>query len=386
MQQEIGLERALAAANSGITLADATREGFPLTFVNAAFERLTGYGRDEVLDRNCRFLQGPGTDPAAVAALSAALRDARECEVVLLNYRKDGSPFYNELRIAPVFDDAGRCVQIIGVQNDVSEVVRAQRSLRRATRVIAEQDQQLAELRVLQRALTPAAPPARPHLELASCFVAAEDGVAGDFYLVAPGPGDTTVVVVGDVIGHGLEAARRATFVRTALATFSRFTDDPLRLLEMANHVLIERAGTSTEFVTAVCASFRPDEERIVWASAGHPAPIDLRTGEPLGGTQGGVPLGIEIDLGATSISMSFADCDGLLLFTDGLPEARGVDAPRSARARLGDDRVREVVRSMPGASCDAIVAALRDAATTHAQGRFADDVCVIAARVRPGG
>src|SRR3954454_15482991 len=142
MQREIGLERALAAANSGITLADATREGFPLTFVNAAFERLTGYDRDEVLDRNCRFLQGPGTDPTAVEELRAALREHRDCEVVLLNYRKDGSPFYNELRLAPVFDDEGRCVQIVGVQNDVSEVVRAQRSLRRATRTIAEQDQQ----------------------------------------------------------------------------------------------------------------------------------------------------------------------------------------------------------------------------------------------------
>ena len=257
---------------SGITVADATREGFPLTFVNDAFLRLTGYARDEVMGRNCRFLQGPDTDPSAISAISSALRDGREATVVLRNYRKDGTDFYNELRLAPVLGEDGGYAQVIGVQNDVSALVRAERSLRRATRVIAEQDQELAELRVLQRALTPAEPPARPRLELASCFLAAEDGVAGDFDLVAPGPGDATVFVVGDVIGHGLEAARRATFLRTALATFCRFSDDPSRLLEMANHALIERSGPTTEFVTAVCATYRPDEQALLWASAWAPA------------------------------------------------------------------------------------------------------------------
>jgi len=384
MATEPALGRALAAANSGITVADATREGFPLTFVNDAFLRLTGYTRDEVMGRSCRFLQGADTDPSAISAVSSALREGREATVVLRNYRKDGTDFYNELRLAPVLDDDGGYAQVIGVQNDVSALVRAERSLRRATRVIAEQDQELAELRVLQRALTPAEPPSRPRLELASCFLAAEDGVAGDFYLVAPGPADATVFVVGDVIGHGLEAARRATFLRTALATFCRFSDDPSRLLEMANHALIERSGPTTEFVTAVCATYRPDEQALLWASAGHPPPVLLDGGADAEGDTG-LPLGIEIDLGATSNRVPFGDHDGVLLFTDGLTEARHGDVRRRGAARFGEERVHAIVRSLGDAPAPAVVRALRDAATEHVGGHFADDLCILAARARAG-
>ncbi len=384
MATEPALGRALAAANSGITVADATREGFPLTFVNDAFLRLTGYARDEVMGRNCRFLQGPDTDPSAIAAISSALREGREATVVVRNYRKDGTDFYNELRLAPVHGEDGGYAQVIGVQNDVSALVRAERSLRRATRVIAEQDQELAELRVLQRALTPAEPPPRPRLELASCFLAAEDGVAGDFYLVAPGPADATVFVVGDVIGHGLEAARRATFLRTALATFCRFSDDPSRLLEMANHALIERSGPTTEFVTAVCATYRPDEQALLWASAGHPPPVLLDGGADAEGHTG-LPLGIEIDLGAACNRVPFGDHDGILLFTDGLTEARHGDLRRRNATRFGEERVHAIVRSLGDAPAPAVVRALRDAATEHVGGRFADDLCILAARARAG-
>jgi len=376
------LGRALAVANSGITLADATRDGFPLTFVNAAFERLTGYAADEIVGRNCAFLQGPDTDPAAVAEIAAALRDGRECTVVLLNYRRDGTPFHNELRLAPVFDEKGRRIQVVGVQNDVSALVRAERSLQRASRRIADQDQELAELRVLQRALTPAEPPPRPGLDLAGSFIAAEAGVAGDFSLVAPAPRDATVLIVGDVIGHGLEAARRATFVRTALATFARFTDDPARLLEMANHALIERAGTTTEFVTAVCATLRPREGTILWAAAGHPAPLTLDSGEPLPG-RGGVPLGIDIDVGAASHATPLTAGDGVLLFTDGLPEARAAANGTRRAPRFGATRVQHALRALPGAAAGEVVADLEAQVAEHAGGRLADDLCMLAARAR---
>ena len=388
------LERALAATNSGIVIADATVEGFPLTYVNAAFERLTGYGADECVGRNCRFLQGPGTDPESIAEIAQALREGRESRSVLLNYRADGSAFYNELRLAPV-RDGDRVTQIIGVQNDVTDVVRAQRalererdqahhSLRQASQVIERQDQELTELRALQEALTPVAAPERPDLDLASCFLPAELGVAGDFYLVAAGPGDSTIVVVGDVMGHGLEAARRATFVRTALATFSRFSDDPLRLLEMANHTLIERIGTSAEFVTAVCAAYRPATGRLQWAAAGHPAPLALDTGETLGGLERvGLPLGIDIDLGGTRAEVVLRAGRGVLLYTDGLPEARSASARRTDAERLGDERVREVLRARPGESPGRIVEALRAKAIAHTGGELADDLCLLALRAR---
>jgi PAS domain S-box-containing protein len=371
MQPAAPLDRALASASSGIVVADATVEGFPLTYVNAAFERMTGYAAADCLGRNCSFLQGDGTDPASVAELSAALRTGRESHTVLLNYRADGTAFHNELRLAPVYDEHDRMIQVVGVQHDVTDHYEARELLER------ERDRAVSELRALQAALTPPTLPARPRLELASCFLPAEAGVAGDFHLVLPGPGDTTVLVVGDAMGHGLEAAQRATFVRTALATFSRFTDDPLRLLEMANHSLIERVGTSAAFVTAICASYDPVTRRLVWSTAGHPAPLSLETGRPLGAPErAGVPLGIDIDLGGTRAEVELKAGAGFLLFTDGLTEAR-----RSAGERLGDERVASLVRELGGGTPQRIVDRLGEEALAHAGGVLADDLCVVAAR-----
>ena len=233
---------------------------------------------------------------------------------------------------------------------------------------------------MLQGALTPVEPPPRPRLDLATCFVPAEGGVAGDFALVAPAPRDATVLVVGDVIGHGLEAARRATFLRTALGTFSRFTDDPARLLAMANHALIERAGTGTEFVTAVVATLRPAEGTLLWAAAGHPPPLALDRGEPLDGA-GGVPLGIDIDVGARSHEAPLAPGDGVLLFTDGLPEARPARRDTRRSPRFGDARVQDALRALPEASARDVVLDLQARVAAHAGGRLADDLCLLAAR-----
>jgi sigma-B regulation protein RsbU (phosphoserine phosphatase) len=113
---------------------------------------------------------------------------------------------------------------------------------------------ELEDLRVIRVALTPPELPRRPGLELAAAFLSAvAEQVSGDFYLVAEGPQDSTVLVVGDVVGHGLQAARRASFIRTTFAATAPFSDDPSRLLSWANTALIERAGTSVEFVTTAC-------------------------------------------------------------------------------------------------------------------------------------
>jgi len=114
------LQRALAAASNGIIITDATTPEQGLMFVNSGFERITGYRAQEVLGRNCRFLQGPDSDAETVAVMRRAIAEGRECRVTVRNYRKDGTPFWNEVFLSPVRRD-GRVVQFIGVQNDVSE-------------------------------------------------------------------------------------------------------------------------------------------------------------------------------------------------------------------------------------------------------------------------
>jgi diguanylate cyclase (GGDEF)-like protein/PAS domain S-box-containing protein len=123
------LERALAATASGVTIVDMRLPDQPLIYVNPAFERLSGVGSTEVLGRNCRFLQCADTDPAAVARLRAAVDAGRECREVLLNRRADGRLWWNECHLAPVTDRSGTVVQYIGVQQDVTERVEAQRAL-----------------------------------------------------------------------------------------------------------------------------------------------------------------------------------------------------------------------------------------------------------------
>jgi diguanylate cyclase (GGDEF)-like protein/PAS domain S-box-containing protein len=102
-------DRMLEALGVAACLADATQPDLPLTYVNPAFEELTGWPRDEALGRNCRFLQGPGTDPRAVSDMRDALARGEGCRVTLRNLRRDGEPFWNQVTITPV-EEHGRVI------------------------------------------------------------------------------------------------------------------------------------------------------------------------------------------------------------------------------------------------------------------------------------
>ena len=117
------LDRAVAASSNGIIITDPKLPDNPIVYVNPAFERISGYPVDEVLGHNCRFLQGDDRAQPVLDELRAALGEERESRVVLRNYRKDGTPFWNELYVAPVHDEEGRLTNFVGVQND--EIGRA---------------------------------------------------------------------------------------------------------------------------------------------------------------------------------------------------------------------------------------------------------------------
>lgn len=102
-----------------VVISDPSEPDMPVIFVSEEFETQTGYAPEDVLGRNCRFLQGPGTDPAAVEAIRAALAAEDEISVDILNYRKDGSPFWNRLRIRPIFGDDSAVMFYVGVQNPI---------------------------------------------------------------------------------------------------------------------------------------------------------------------------------------------------------------------------------------------------------------------------
>jgi len=113
--------RSLEAAGTGIVITDARRPDHPIVYVNSAFERLTGYGRDEVIGKNSRFLNRLARDQPELDELRRALASGESCTIVLKNHSKDGSLFWNELTISPVLDDRGVPTHYIGIQDDVTE-------------------------------------------------------------------------------------------------------------------------------------------------------------------------------------------------------------------------------------------------------------------------
>ena len=246
---------------------------------------------------------------------------------------------------------------------------------------VDEHERNMAELRDLQEALAPPGVPSRPSLELASCYVPAEGGAGGDFFLVAPGPRDTTVVVVGDVAGKGLHAAKRAAYVRMGFAAAAPFQDDPCKLLQLANSNLIERAGVSDIFVTAACFVVKPSENKLAWALAGHPPALLLTDGQMLNKIQAAFPLGIGDDIDCEMGETALGPGTGFVAFTDGLIEAR----PRGGDL-FGMERASELVATLRDREPTAVVGALRAAAERYAGGVLTDDLCMVAVRATRDG
>ena len=130
-------ERALQATTVSVVITDARLPDNPIVWVNTGFTRTTGYLAAEAIGRNPRFLQGPETDPAVIAEMRLSISEARPSMVTLVNYRADGSTFWNSVSTAPVFDDDGSVIGFIGIQVDVTDSVLAQ--CEREIRLRAEQ-------------------------------------------------------------------------------------------------------------------------------------------------------------------------------------------------------------------------------------------------------
>lgn len=140
------LQLMVEASNDGIVVAEQEGEDSILIYANAAFERLTGYAADDILYQDCRFLQGAERQQAGLAAVREAIRAGQPCRQVLRNFRKDGTPFWNELSITPVRNEADQLTYFIGIQRDVSREVEAQERVRQLQTEVEALRAQLAAL------------------------------------------------------------------------------------------------------------------------------------------------------------------------------------------------------------------------------------------------
>ncbi|WP_152207280.1 bifunctional diguanylate cyclase/phosphodiesterase [Marinobacter changyiensis] len=128
------LKRGVEASPHGIVMVDARQPDLPLVYVNSSFLTMTGYSEAEILGHNCRFLQGDNTDLTSIDRIRAGLRDQTEVDVVLRNYRKDGTLFWNHLLIRPVLDRDGTCTHFIGIQQDITRQKEQEAQIRFQTR------------------------------------------------------------------------------------------------------------------------------------------------------------------------------------------------------------------------------------------------------------
>jgi PAS domain S-box-containing protein len=119
------MQLVINASNDGIVIAEKEGDDNILIYVNPAFERLTGYSRDEILYQDCRFLQSGDRDQPSLEPIRAALKQGGSCREVLRNYRKDGTPFWNELSLSTVKNEADGHTYFVGVQKDVTAQVKA---------------------------------------------------------------------------------------------------------------------------------------------------------------------------------------------------------------------------------------------------------------------
>lgn len=386
-------DRALAACAEGITIADARLPDHPLIYINAGFERLTGYSAAEVLGRNCRFLQGSGTDPDTVETLRQAIRAQREVTVQLLNYRKDGTPFWNRLSITPVRDAAGLVTHLIGVQSDVTAEVEAKEELRlanqqleSAARIIKQDLEAAAES---QQALLPVDLPDCPGFRFAYRSRPCID-VGGDSLNVLALDDQHLGVYVLDVSGHGVAAALLSvtlTYLLSAAPDRSLLyhvaadgigayvVSSPAEVAARLNRQFSPHAPLSRYF-TMLYGILNKKTGAFRYVAAGHLGPIYLRQGAaPVTGETTGIPVGVLPAAAYEERTITLAPGDRLYLCTDGLYEAEN-----GMQEEFGVERLREELQASRGASLeDSLVSLMERVEQWLGANGAADDSSILA-------
>ncbi|MEI6192393.1 MAG: PAS domain-containing protein [Nitrosomonadaceae bacterium] len=138
------LANILDSSVNGITLSDPDLEDAPLVYANKAFEVMTGYTQEEIIGKNCRFLQGTDREQKERFEMKEAIKNLKPIQVVLKNYHKNGKLFHNHLNLTPLFDNKGNILYFLGVQYDITEQVYGEQEIERLKKIIKSLEQRLS--------------------------------------------------------------------------------------------------------------------------------------------------------------------------------------------------------------------------------------------------
>jgi len=417
-------DRALAATSEGITISDARQPDQPIIYANAGFERLTGYQVQDILGRNCRFLQGPGTDPTTVAQIRQALQAEREITVEIQNYRHDGKPFWNRLSITPVRDEVGQVSHFIGVQSDITTRKLAEEALQRTTQELARTTARLKRnLRAaakIQRAWLPKRMPKVKGVQFSYTFHPCEE-LAGDslnvFHLDENHLGMYTL----DVSGHGVSAALLSVTLNRWLTPTpgqsclfnqrprdldqdegvkdrhremnprgrkSHHTGDaethryvltpPAQVLEELNRQFPIDPETG-QYFTIVYGILDLRDHTFRYANAGHPSIVLLRLGRALPcPPDASFPVGFVPKPAYTEQTLHLEPGDRLYFYSDGVVEAVNGEQKELGTDRLLNELIGHGDRSVQE-SLTEVVSLVEKWSET---GRIEDDVSLLALEI----
>ena len=373
-------DRALDVAAEGITIADARRPDRPLIYANQGFVRMTGYPLPEVMGRNCRFLQGPDTDPGAALEIRQAVETERECVVEILNYRKDGSTFWNRLSITPVRDGSGRVSHFIGIQSDVTGRRLAEDALRRAKDAL-ELDLRLAAR--VQQAMLPPPEVALGEFRIARAFHPCTD-LAGDGVGIVSLPDGALGLYLLDVSGHGVGAAL-LSFTLNHL--FSATVGGALIIADAAAGVrIVEPSGVAErlnqqfpmdrtrQYFTLVYGVLDTGTGRFRYVMAGHPSPVHLPVAGPPRPVAGqGLPIGMLDGTRYEDESLLLEPGDRVYFYTDGV-----IEALNAHDEDFGQERLLSEIARLRHFDLRESLDLLADAARNWCGGHLRDDVTLL--------
>ncbi|XSG84875.1 MAG: PAS domain S-box protein [Methylohalobius sp. ZOD2] len=366
-------DRAIEASSVGIIITDAHQPGNPIIYANPAFTEITGYSREELIGRNPRLLQGPETDPEANEEIRQAVQEGRDCHLTLKNYRKDGTPFWNELLISPVRDEDGKLTHYVGTQTDVTELRR-----------VEEQRHEMEIAKQIQLSLLPPAPLHKDGIQVAGfCLPAAH--VGGDYYDYFSLK-DTVDLVIADVSGHSVGAAMimaetRCTLKMKTLWLMKESTgvaNTASANLAILNELLFEDLNRAELFITMFYAQYHIASRKLSYANAGHNRPLLLRRGESLELDTDGLILGVSKEVTFEEKQLTLEDGDVLLLYTDGITEAQN-----KSGEFFGEARLKELATAHAQASPQAIIDAVIQELEAFCQSQsFHDDISLLVLKV----
>ncbi len=352
-------DRALAAAAEGITISDNLQQDNPIIYANEGFERLTGYDQEDVLGNNCRFLQGKDTDPLQIEEIRRSIREEKPCFVEILNYKKDGTPFWNALSITPIRNDSGQVTNYIGMQSDITKRKNFENALYRASAKIEQTNQQmrkdLEDARKLQLAMLPSKLPKLPYLDIAVAMTTAQE-VGGDYYDFYQNDNNLTFAI-GDATGHGLKAGTIVTATKVLFNSVAA-GDDPKEMLTNMSRSLKEM-GFKNMFMAMLLATI--SEKKIQISSAGMPFSFIYRRSEKsIEELQlRGMPLGAFIGFPYQSQVVELKKGDTILFHSDGLSECFN---PKGEL--FGESRIESLFKKIATETPERIIKKLTEAAT----------------------